>query len=236
MSFKNYKNVNFLNNQSLSYQDLNNLNSNDIILNNKIKNMPRGILALKEVTFINQFNTFNTSTNPSIDDDQDFGYKMLRESVTKNFVLNFACEDLRLLKFGFFCSTFKDAFGNYKITAQNNTANAPKRGRGILELAFFLEENNENKYILNSTFRTNQIMSTVNQGCILMTYTGQVPAGSHKLSVGAKGQRSLITLGQYDVDSSGGYIFSSGTASIMQLYVEDLGGYTAPGSDNSNDI
>lgn len=213
MSFKNYQNNNFINNQSISYQELNNLNSNDVILNNVIKNMPRGVIAF-QTGFV--LETFDTSLNFLIDDETDSGYEILRLDYQD---LIFTVENFRLLRFSFFCPCFVDSYGSYFITARSNAENPPKRGRGILEMAFFMKENQQDKYLLNSTFRTSQIFSTAPQGAIFMTYTGTLPAGTHALSVGLKGNRSLLRFGQDD----------SGNFYPCQIYVEDLGAYNAPG-------
>lgn len=218
MSFKNYQNINFINNQSISYQELNNLNSNDYILNNAIKNMPRGVLAFRSGYCLD---TYDTVLNSLADDETDSGYEMLEFDTPSFNKVFFNVENLRLIKFSFFAPTFVDELGSYFITKRSNAADAPSRGRGFLELAFFLEENNSEKYLLNSNFRTNQIVSTAPQGAIYMTYTTTLPAGRHAVSIGLKGSRSRLFIGSPNRT----------TFSPCQIYVEDLGSYTPPNAE-----
>lgn len=218
MSFKNYNIKNFSENQGLSYQDLNDLAINDVILYNKIYNMPRGIIAFKEIRGPHgSFNTFNNST-ASIDDNETSNLKMIRENVSTVFKLSFTVESLRLLKFSFYSSYFRNSLGSYFVTATS-----PGNVRG----AFFIEESAGDKYMLNSTYKTSPITNSSPHGSLSMSYIGAMPAGTHSLKVGFKYHKASIQVGDDG---------SSASIRPTQLFVEDLGSFIAAGAEIENEL
>jgi hypothetical protein len=213
MSFENYKINNFASKQALSSQDLNNLVSNDIILYNKIQSMPRGIIGFNKILEAHQsFNTFSAKITAPTEATFE-GFQMIRQSTTEVFKTTFTVEDLRLIKFNFFASSFANATGSYT-------------NPGHFRAAFFIEQNNGEEYMLNSNYKTSVITANILSGSISMNYIAQIPAGTHAVKVGIKAHKASIRIGP-----------STNVATrLTELYVEDLGAFTAPGAELTNEF
>jgi hypothetical protein len=211
MSFKNYIINNYSNNQPITQQDLNTLSTNDIILYNKIFNMPRGVLAFDEIR--SAHSSFNTFTPTASTDNVNQGFRFIKKSggSTENdvFKLTFSAEDLRLLRFNFFTSFFSNSTGSF-----------PYAGRA--KFAFFIEQNNGDRFMLNTAYKTSAMTSSSLHGSVSMSTIATVPAGTHVVKVGIKAHKATIVLG------------SSGDLAVRrptQLYVEDLGSFVAEGEE-----
>lgn len=219
MSFENYKINNFSQNQMLSYQDLNNLALNDVILYNKIQSMPRGVIAFSEIRephgAINNFTA--ASFGGTGDEDPPLFLKINQPSnPVSDFSLSFSVEDLRLVKFSFYAGHIDD-----------NRNGATYNSAGQLRFAFFLSENGGEEYMLSSTYKTSALVKAASGemplGSISMHHVDIVPAGTHTLKVGLTARKATVRIGR------------EGGTRPTQLYVEDLGGFIAPG-DQSQDL
>lgn len=224
MSFKNYKINNFSLNQVLSYQDLNDLAVNDTILYNKIQAMPRGIIGFAEMrqnhSTINTFKPKSKAASTTPEDEYD-GFLLVRQPVPSAasptpFSVTFSVEDMRLVKFSFYAADFADT---RSVATYNSSTNLP----GQFRSAFFLKQNNNEAYMLNSTYKTSAIVKTttaaIMQGSLSMHYVTQVPAGTHTLLAGFICTNSTIVIGR------------AAASRPTQLYVEDLGAYIGPGAE-----
>jgi hypothetical protein len=216
MSFKNYLNNNFANNQGLSYQDLNNLNNNDIILYNKINPMPRGIIGFGKITGSHgQYNIIQQTVETT--EDTADGFKMIKENAINTFKVSFSVADLRLVRFSFFSSI---------IGAQGTGGKTPSYSNpGQCRAAFFLEQNNGEQFMLNSTFKPSAMVSSMSSS-ISMNYIAQIPAGTHLVKVGFKAHKTDVRIGTT----------SSTEPRPTQLFVEDLGGFIASGAELENEF
>jgi hypothetical protein len=140
MSLKNYKNNKFEYNQPLTYDSLNSLNYNDIILNNELEPMAKGVLAFKETTAYDVLKNIFTP-NASTSDDILDKYKLFEyreDSTWTNMSVKFTTKNTRLIKASFFTSMFR-------------VQNLPETGLGRVRFAFFISTNNSKIELLNST-------------------------------------------------------------------------------------
>lgn len=216
MSFSNYKINNFSKNQGISYQDLNDLALNDTILYNKIQAMPRGIVGFNTTSYINTFSVIQPTDNDSVE-----GFRIIKNSANTEFSCSFTAEDLRLFKFSLFIGSIRNSTANSYVT------------KGLFRAAFFVEQFDGEKYMLQSTYKTNSIVAKepgVYQGSISMHYIGRVPAGTHVLKAGIKSYNGQIVIGEKT--SSSGFLVSD----PIQLYVEDLGSFIGPGVELENEF
>jgi hypothetical protein len=230
MSLKNYKNNKFEYEQPLTYDSLNNLCYNDILLKNELEPMARGVLDFQETAeYDANKNVF--IPNPSTSDDVIDKYKLFQKiqvntfenPIWENMSITFTTENVRLIKLSFFTSAFR-------------VENLPSTGSGRVRFAFFISTNNSEISILNSTYKTSGMIvenplpaaGFRRYGSISMNYAFVPPAGTHKVYVGVKSHRCTAKIMESASDSR--------LRRFTQLYAEDLGFPFRSGEEFQNEF
>jgi hypothetical protein len=224
MTFKNYKIHNYTYNHPLSAEDLNSLVSNDIILNNKIEAMPRGVLGFAQ---INPYSTTRqTFTQPSGASDPDTD----REAFNYQYVLinpaagsptplevSFTVEQNRLIKFTGYLANLRTQSGSGGTTLTK---------QAIVRTAFLLKNYKDEWSLLSSPAKSNRIYHAGNIGSWTFSCVEDLPAGQYSVRLGVKVHNTNgIYLGEDSsaslTNQSNGIISKRAT----QLIVEDIGSF-----------